>query len=56
MSQELNSDLARMLLRRRPFPMRFIRSYRGWRSFGLSRLASLRGAWRINRLLSRVWR
>ena len=41
-------------LRLRPFHRRFIRSYRAWRSFGLSRAQALRGAWRISRLLSRI--
>lgn len=37
-----------------PFLVRFIRSYRGWRAAGLSHWESLRGAWRISRVLSRV--
>ena len=39
-------------LKLRPFHQRFIRSYRAWRSVGLSRVEALRGAWRISRLLS----
>jgi len=39
-------------LKLRPFHQRFIRSYLGWRRFGLSRAESLRGAWRISRVLS----
>ena len=39
-------------VRLRPFHQRFIRSYRAWRAYGLSRLDSLRGAWRISRILS----
>ena len=41
-------------IRLRPFPVRFIRSYRGWRAAGLSRWDALRGAWRISRLLNEV--
>jgi len=41
-------------LRVRPFHQRFIRSYRGWRAFGLSRMKALASAWRISRLLSKV--
>jgi hypothetical protein len=50
MSDESNG----IQLKLRPFHQRFLKSYRGWRAFGLSRFASLRGAWRISRLLSKV--
>lgn len=35
-------------LHRRPWPRRFINSYRGWRKY-LGVLASLRAAWKISR-------
>jgi hypothetical protein len=41
-------------VRQRPFHQRFIRSYRAWRTYGLSRTESLRGAWRISRILSTI--
>jgi hypothetical protein len=41
-------------IRLRPFHQRFIRSYRGWRAFGLSRTKAVFAAWRIARLLSKV--
>lgn len=36
------------LIRRRPFPMRFVRSYIGWRKY-LGIRASLAAAWRVSR-------
>jgi hypothetical protein len=39
----------------RPFHQRFIRSYRGWRAAGLSRTKALAAAWRICRVLSKVY-
>ena len=51
MSDELN--VVRLQLR--PFHQRFIRSYRGWRSFGLSVTKALRAAWMISRSWSPLW-
>jgi hypothetical protein len=48
----MSDDSNIIRLRLRPFHQRFIRSYRAWRSSGLSRVESLRAAWRISRLLS----
>jgi hypothetical protein len=50
----MNDESNVIQLKLRPFHQRFIRSYRGWRAAGLSRVQALRGAWRISRLPSTV--
>lgn len=50
----MSDDSNVIQLRMRPFHQRFIRSYRGWRAAGLSRVKALAAAWRISRLLSKV--
>lgn len=52
MCLELHTNLIR--LRMRPLPVRFVRSYRAWRAFGLSRMQALQGAWRISLLVRTV--
>ena len=50
------SDESKVLrLRMPPFHQRFIRSYRAWRAYGLSRTKALAAAWRIARVLSKVF-
>lgn len=50
----MSSDTNIIHLKVRPFHQRFIRSYKGWRTSGLSRRQALSAAWRISRLLSKV--
>lgn len=50
----MSNDANEIRLKPRPFYQRFIRSCRAWRSYGLSRMESLRGAWRISRILSTI--
>jgi hypothetical protein len=38
-----------------PLHQRFIRSYRAWRAYGLSPLKAIMAAWRICRVLSKVF-
>jgi len=50
----MNNSANTIQMKLRPFPQRFIRSYRAWRVYGLTRMQALAGAWRISRILSRV--
>lgn len=50
----MSADGNTIQLKLRSFHQRFIRSYRAWRAFGLSRTQALAGAWRISRILSKV--